>query len=81
MNCLTSSHLYAFEYSWMEGEGPLSFVYCHIVVQLYESMTKSEIQQGCVKATEPVAFTQPCCIDLSNYQIIYLSNYWIFQIK
>ena len=52
MNCLTSSHLYAFEYSWMEGEGPLSFVYCRIVVQLYESTTKSEIRQGCVKAAE-----------------------------
>ena len=36
----------------MEGEGPLSFVYCRIVVQLYESTTKSEIQQGCVKAAE-----------------------------
>ena len=36
----------------MEGEGPLSFVYCRIVVQLYESTTKSEIRQGCVKATE-----------------------------
>ena len=36
----------------MEGKGPLSFVYCHIVVQLYESTTKSEIRQGCVKAAE-----------------------------
>ena len=36
----------------MEGEGPLLFVYCHIVVQLYESTTKSEIRQGCVKAAE-----------------------------
>ena len=38
----------------MEGEGPLSevFGYCHIVVQLYESTTKSEIRQGCIKAAE-----------------------------
>ena len=36
----------------MEGEGHLSFVYCRIVVQLYESTTKSEIRQGCVKAAE-----------------------------
>ena len=36
----------------MEGKGPLSFVYCHIVVQLYESTTKSEIRQGCIKAAE-----------------------------
>ena len=36
----------------MYGSKTGKFGYCHIVVQLYESTTKCQIWQGCVKAAE-----------------------------